>query len=60
MCVGGRTLDTGTLREMWPYESALVSPLSSRYGATRDTVAVATRGSLVLGAWGVSGGGVVY
>ena len=34
MCVGGRTLDTGTLREMWPYESALVSPLSSRYGAS--------------------------
>ena len=38
----GGTLDTGTLREMWPHESALVSPLSSRYGA-RDTVAEATR-----------------
>ena len=32
LCVGG-TLDTGTLREMRPRESALVSPLSSRYGA---------------------------
>ena len=41
LCVGG-TLDTGTLREMRPRESALVSPLSSRYGA-RDTVAAATR-----------------
>ena len=25
----------------------------------RDTVAAATRGSAVLGAWGVSGGGVI-
>ena len=54
------TLDTGTLREMWPHESALVSPLSSRYGA-RDTVAAATRlcagglGGFVVG----RGGGVV-
>ena len=56
----GGTLDTGTLREMWPHESALVSPLSSRYGA-RDTVAAATRlcagglGGFVVG----RGGGVV-
>ena len=42
------TLYTGTLREMWPHESALVSPLSSRYGA-RDTVAVLP--GAVRGAW---------
>ena len=42
LCVGG-TLDTGTLREMRPRESALVAFLSSSY-QPRNPVAAATRG----------------
>ena len=42
LCVGG-TLDTGTLRETRPRESALVAFLSSSY-QPRNPVAAATRG----------------